>query len=791
MGLFNAGVRTQLISLSATVGIALSLAIGSGYLLVNDTNSGLQRMSEAAQALRNQMNADMMHDALRADVLAAIKFSTNKEKKIETLKDIEKDLKEHSATFEEAMHLNTQLAVMSSAQKQMQGLLPKLKNYLNTSQSLIHSTLNGKTYTEKEFDTFMNDFSVLEKEMNDLDNTVEQIVKIESLAAQQHLRQGALNDAMLILVAMICVLLLCYYIGRNILASLGGEPAYVRSAVQEIAQGNTKIRLKLDPKDKHSLLAAMHSMQRVINQLIDSQTTLTTFHQQGHIHERLESHLFPGSFKEVADGLNTLIEIHTRVQNSMLQTIRAYAKGDFSVQPETFPGDLAAITTGLSGVKSNLLSISQDIKLLVDSAVQGNFKPRGHPECYDYSFKEIMINQNRLMETNENIFENIKKMAIALSEGDLSCKPLPENYPGIFGSTALALNQTVHTLSELMHDVQSTVLTASQGNYSNRINAEHKRGVGKELSELLNQLNAMTEEVLQSLLHVSRAMAQGDLTQRISKDYPGTLGAVSGSLTETIGSLKTLITKTMESASQISSASSQINMGNNDLAQRTSEQASNVEQVTTSLNELVNAVEYNAKDALDAKDLSSEATHVAHKGKERVASVIETMEIIRQSAAKVSDIISVIDSIAFQTNILALNAAVEAARAGEQGRGFAVVASEVRNLAQRSAQAAKEIKTLITDSVTKVALGTEQVQTTGDTMDAIVASVQNVNTLVSNISTSCQHQVGKIQALNFSMQQMDSSTQKNAALVEEVAAASESLQDEAQLLMNSIGVFNV
>ncbi|OYZ69099.1 MAG: methyl-accepting chemotaxis protein, partial [Methylophilaceae bacterium 17-43-7] len=231
--------------------------------------------------------------------------------------------------------------------------------------------------------------------------------------------------------------------------------------------------------------------------------------------------------------------------------------------------------------------------------------------------------------------------------------------------------------------------------------------------------------------------------------------------------------------------------GNSDLSRRTEDQASSLEKTASSMDQLAGTVKLNAENAKQANQLALASSSVAVKGGEAVGQVVNTMSAINDSARKIEDIISVIDGIAFQTNILALNAAVEAARAGEQGRGFAVVAAEVRNLAQRSSTAAKEIKELITDSVNKTTEGTKQVEMAGDTMQEIVASVRRVSDIIAEIAAASSEQSVGIAQVNEAIMKMDDVTQQNTALVEEAAAAAESLMEQADELTQTVSVFSL
>ena len=287
-----------------------------------------------------------------------------------------------------------------------------------------------------------------------------------------------------------------------------------------------------------------------------------------------------------------------------------------------------------------------------------------------------------------------------------------------------------------------------------------------------------------------RVLASGDLTANLEVKS-GDTSSLLYSLKIMQESVRNIITEIKTSTDTISTASKQIAAGNSDLSQRTEEQASSLEETASSMEELTSTVKQNTENAKQANQLAISASDVASKGGEVVSKVVVTMDSINESSRKIVDIISVIDGIAFQTNILALNAAVEAARAGEQGRGFAVVAGEVRNLAQRSAAAAKEIKTLIGDSVEKVEGGSKLVAQAGQTMEEIVTSIRRVTDIMSEITAASVEQSQGIEQVNTAITQMDEVTQQNAALVEEAAAAAESMEEQAQNLSASVATFKV
>ena len=286
------------------------------------------------------------------------------------------------------------------------------------------------------------------------------------------------------------------------------------------------------------------------------------------------------------------------------------------------------------------------------------------------------------------------------------------------------------------------------------------------------------------------AIASGDLSTHIDTSHAAQ-GSVVNAMHMMQASLRKVVQTVRTSSESIATGSRQIATGNLDLSARTEQQASALEETASSMEELTSTVKHNANNAQDAKQMASTASTVALEGGEVVAKVVDTMSAINDSSRKVVDIISVIDGIAFQTNILALNAAVEAARAGEQGRGFAVVASEVRNLAQRSAAAAKEIKALIEDSVEKVTVGARLADQAGTTMSGIVENSRKVTSIIGEISAASVEQTAGIEQINQAIMQMDDVTQQNASLVEEAAAASRALQDQADALAQIVSIFNL
>jgi len=363
--------------------------------------------------------------------------------------------------------------------------------------------------------------------------------------------------------------------------------------------------------------------------------------------------------------------------------------------------------------------------------------------------------------------------------------PLNENFPAVEQNiNALIKLQQVDAKAEF---IQSNSLYTTVRNTSIIVIL-----VGVLLAAFIGVwlIRAITRP-LNEAVRIAEGVAAGDLTQKIEVHSQDETGRLMQAMQNMNTSLVGIVSQVRSGTETIAVASREIASGNADLSSRTESQASSLEQTASSMEELTSTVKQNAENARQANQLVVSTADVAVKGGKVVGQVVDTMASIKESSRKIADIIGVIDGIAFQTNILALNAAVEAARAGEQGRGFAVVAAEVRNLAQRSAGAAKEIKSLIEDSVGKVDAGSKLVDEAGKTMDEIVSSVKRVTDIMSEIAAASQEQSSGIEQVNQAVGQMDEMTQQNAALVEEAAAAAESLQDQAGKLSEAVGVFKL
>ena len=447
------------------------------------------------------------------------------------------------------------------------------------------------------------------------------------------------------------------------------------------------------------LLAAMGRMQQQLVAFSQGQREIAERHEAGEISFRMDAAAYPGVYGTMATDINELVAAHIAVKMRMAELVARYAIGDFTEDMPRLPGEKARLTVIMDTAKGNLTLISGEIKRLSAAAAAGDFSARGDAGRFEFGFRAMVDDLNRLMSTADANLAQI-----------------------------------------------STVFDA---------------------------------------------FARGDLTARMTGDHPGVFGRIRDDATGTGQRLTEIVRGIQSAVASIHLAASEIASGNADLSRRTEQQAASLEETSALMDELTSKVRRNAEHAGQANALVRDAGEAAAAGGRVVEEVVATMGAISESSRRIADIIGVIDGIAFQTNILALNAAVEAARAGVQGRGIAVVSAEVRSLAQRSAGAAKDIKSLISGSVENVEAGADRVARAGEAMGQIVGAVREVTDIMAGITTASSEQRSDIEQVGQTVVQLDHVTQQNAALVEEASAAARGLQDQASGLADAVAVFKV
>jgi methyl-accepting chemotaxis protein len=610
------------------------------------------------------------------------------------------------------------------------------------------------------------------------------------------------------------------------------------SAGEEWAQGSIGVRITHIGGNTRPMQQLAWHLNNLMDQVEATQVDMyysTTCVAYGNFSRKGYPQGLHGEFSVALEQFNAVAQTLSTTTTAITDLMNAINDGDFSkTVGVNVSGTYRLTIDSAMEAMGAMQAMLGDIGKVMGGVAQGSVNQRVQADGRG-SLNQLKIDINLSLDAL-NSLNDIALIANALSKGDLT-QTTSKNYPGTFGAVIAAMNGTVTALNSIVNEIHTIVeAAANQGDFSKRMDLKGKQGFGRVIGESLNQLtdtietglkditrvatafalgdfspkitrdyhgtmgetkdgiNALSETTSTSLIDITRvanAIGDGDLTQSISADYPGAFGQTGDGINTTVDTLRKLVNEIKVATESISSDARQIAEGNADLSRRTEDQSSSLERTAASMEELSATVKQNADNAKQANQLASAASSVAIKGGVVVSEVVATMSAINSSAKKIEDIISVINGIAFQTNILALNAAVEAARAGEQGKGFAVVAGEVRNLAQRSASAAKEIKQLITDSVSKTAEGTKQVEHAGMTMQEIVSSVQQVADIMGEITVASQEQSIGIAQVNDAISKMDDVTQQNTALVEQAAAAAESMLEQTDELSNAVSVFKL
>ena len=623
---------------------------------------------------------------------------------------------------------------------------------------------------------------------------------------------------------------------RILMRQLGAEPSDLAELSSNFAQGDLNQKIVVQESDKTSVAYSIKSLQDTLHSIVESLNHVSAQHDAGDIDVDVDVSRFKGGYADMAAGVNKMVAGHIDMNKKALACVKRFGEGDLTATLEQFPGKKAFVNVAIEQVRSNINALVTDVNVLSASAVAGKLSTRADASKHQGDFRKIVQGLNDTLDAVINPLNVAASYVDSIAKGNIPAQ-ITDTYHGDFNQLKDNLNQCITAVNSLVNDANSLSQAAEQGKLSTRADASKHQGDFRKIIEGVNNTLDSVVGPLNVAADCVERISKGDIPNSITTNYNGDFNNIKDNLNTCIHAINNLvidadmlaeaaadgrvsvradatkhqgdfrkvvdgviatletivapIAAVKEAVETITTAANEIATGNNDLSQRTEQQASSLEETAASMEQLASTVKNNAENAKQANQLAVAASGVAVKGGEVVGQVVSTMSAINSSAKKIEDIISVIDGIAFQTNILALNAAVEAARAGEQGRGFAVVAGEVRNLAQRSATAAKEIKELIADSVSKTAEGTTQVEQAGKTMQEIVASVQRVTDIMGEITAASTEQSAGIDQVNAAVTSMDETTQQNAALVEQAAAAAESLVEQAIQLADVVSVFKL
>ncbi|MDH4457172.1 MAG: methyl-accepting chemotaxis protein [Nevskia sp.] len=528
-----------------------------------------------------------------------------------------------------------------------------------------------------------------------------------------------------------------------------------------------------------------------VNKLVADADMLSTAAVQGKLATRADASKHQGDFRKIVQGVNETLDAVIGPLNVAASYVDRISKGDIPAPiTDSYNGDFNTIKNNLNQAIDAVNKLVADAGMLSTAAVEGKLATRADATKHQGDFRKIVQGVNETLDAVIGPLGVAADVVDRIARGDIP-PPITDSYNGDFNNIKNNLNTCISAVNMLVADAGMLSSAAVEGNLATRADATKHQGDFRKIVQGVNETLDAVIAPINETGRVLSALAQGDLTETIRTNYRGDFDKMVQDTNRTVVQLSQIVSSIQQATASINLAAREIASGNIDLSSRTEQQAASLEETASSMEELTSTVRLNAENAKQANQLALGASDVARKGGMVVGEVVGTMSDIQASSKKIVDIISVIDGIAFQTNILALNAAVEAARAGEQGRGFAVVAAEVRSLAQRSAGAAKEIKTLIGDSVEKVGNGSRLVEQAGRTMEEIVSSVKRVTDIMGEISAASQEQSLGIEQVNKTVTQMDEVTQQNASLVEEASASARMLESQADGLAQAVAKFRL
>ncbi|MGA2549665.1 MAG: methyl-accepting chemotaxis protein [Burkholderiaceae bacterium] len=663
--------------------------------------------------------------------------------------------------------LNTGILAMNEAR------IPALRDLLSEESSLIESRMyHYQLYIALEDPDTANGKLLIADGLKLLDGAKRAALDAEVRFAS---RGHAAEEQSLF--AEAAALTKTYWAASDRLAALvtAGDVEMTRKALAGSIQGTRK--------------KANASLLRVIDYNVQAAAGLAAATQA--TYERARLLIVVGALTAMLGGLCLGALIAHRIKRPLAQSVciaNRVAAGDLgvivTVQSNDETGHLQAAMANMVEVLKHFAS---EQSKLIAAHRAGMVASRMDVEAFSGDYSHMARSTNELAEIHIGVQDQVVQVMTRYAEGDFSVDL--EQLPGEHGKVTAAVAHVKENLASISAEIDKLVQAAAAGDFSARGDATRYRFEFRDMVEGLNRLMDTSARAFGDLGHLLGAIACGNLNETIKAEYEGSLGQIRDDANATVHQLKRVIGEIFHATESIHTAAREIADGNLDLSSRTEEQAASLEQTAASMEEQTATVRQNASNAQRADELASHAAKVASRASTEVGAMVATMQNIGASSGKIESITSLIDGIAFQTNILSLNAAVEAARAGLEGRGFAVVATEIRALAQRSGEAAKQIKTLVDQEAIHVKAGHATASSAEATMRDVAQAVREVSKLLAELTVASAEQAEGIEQVNSAIAQMDQVTQQNAALVEEAAAAAAALSDQAESLRASVAVF--
>ncbi|MES2626194.1 MAG: methyl-accepting chemotaxis protein [Pseudomonadota bacterium] len=816
-------VKLQLILLTALIVTTLILVGGTGYLGTAKQGETLFDMDVKMSAVKYQMEADMMHDAIRGDVMTALYAAQAGDTDQQTM--IEEEYADHAEKLQANITNTLDMDVSSDINVQIDGMQAIVDEYLASAQSLITLAFQDSEAAADALMEFTKVFMKLEASMSDLGDTIRTAADEAALVANGSSEETLSLMQKIIIASMVIGIAGCMAVLRGILKPLNR----LHSAIEAIRSNKGKLeRVSGFNGEFRNIENAFNGVLDDLEtkRLEDSKIAEAAFRVRQALNAATTNVVLTDANMQVIYVNETAAAMFRKAEASIRKTLARFSTSQMlgGNLEQFFPKaemarDISLATTPRSdeiklgdntyhvistavydengqklGVVCEWKDLSEQreaerqIESVLQDAINGRLDTRLDASAFHGFMNTLSLGVNNMLDAITGPLRIAASQLKEIAEGQIP-QPITIEFKGEFNEIRTSLNTCSKVLKALIQDTTMLVEAASKGKLDARVDVSNHWGDYRAIVEGMNNTLDAIAKPVSEVKDVITGFASGDLTKRMSNQYGGDFAVLSDAVNASVNNLVDMVSRIHDSSYNINTSASEISVGNQNLNERTQEQAAALEETSSTLQNLTARAEENTANAKSANQLAQSATNEAKKGGEIVYSAVQAMAEINEASTKIANIITVIDGISFQTNLLALNASVEAARAGEQGRGFAVVANEVRALAQRSATAAQEIKLLINDTVGKVDHGSKLVNESGVTLRDIVDSINKVGTIISEISASTSEQMDGFLEVSRSINSLDEMTQQNAALVEEAAAASESMADQSNTLRELMNFF--